>query len=213
MAGAGPDPRRSLHLIDRLGLYPTIFANHQDDVGVNTSAWHFAYDTLHRMLHPPEADGEELLDRIARVRNTLIRDAAETYYAWIVAAFAPWSFVPDRPAIGPKFKPQLPRAAEVARDSLRSDNKTVSILRDVATFAPDVIDTKSSLVHGTLPGNAAEIRQLIGMRIRTWNKEWRLCTLLAMLQEVMEGRDFSNGKPSAGLEPPSFLRLADEVLI
>ncbi|KAI9930434.1 CCA tRNA nucleotidyltransferase, mitochondrial [Aspergillus wentii] len=187
----GPDPRGALHFIDRLQLYPTIFANHQDDVGVDTSSWSLAYNSLQKILHPPKDSGE-IAAVIERVRSLLIRDSPETYYAWIIAAFAPWSTVPGRlPKPAAKAKPLPPRTAEVARDSLRADNKTIVILKCASINASSIIDTKSSLLENRLGGTAAEIRQQIGLLIISWNKDWRLCVLLCILQEIMNGGEFS----------------------
>ncbi|KAF9892463.1 CCA tRNA nucleotidyltransferase, mitochondrial [Aspergillus nanangensis] len=183
----GPDPRGALHFIDRLGLYPTIFANHQDDVTSDTSSWSLAYNSLEKLLQCQ--DGPSSLERI---RTLLIRDAAETYLAWMVAAFAPWSSVPGRIQTGSKAKPVPPRSVEVARDSLRSDNKTMTLLRDAAQNWQSIIETKSSLLEGRMDGTTAETRQQVGLLIRSWKKDWRLCMVLAILQETMGEREFSN---------------------
>ncbi|KAF7596728.1 CCA tRNA nucleotidyltransferase, mitochondrial [Aspergillus hancockii] len=182
----GPDPRGALHFIGRLGLYPTIFANHQDEVGVDSSSWALAYNSLEELLHSRDTSKPT-----ARVRNILVRDVPETYYAWVIAAFTPWSAVPDRIPGEPKAKALPPRAAEVARDSLRSDNKTITLLRDAARSWRSVVEIKSSLLEGRMSGTAAEIRQQIGLHIRQWNKDWRLCCVLSILQEISQGGDFS----------------------
>ncbi|KAE8355246.1 hypothetical protein BDV28DRAFT_146330 [Aspergillus coremiiformis] len=182
----GPDPRGALQLICRLELYETIFANHQDEVGVDTSSWSLAYNALQELLNPHDTSIPTV-----RVRGLLIRDSLEAHYAWVIAAFAPWSTVPDRVAQGPKAKPFPPRAAEVARDSLRSDNKTINLLRDAARFWRSIVDVKSSLLEDRMSGTPAEVRQQIGLYIRTWHKDWRLCCVLSILQEVSQGSDFS----------------------
>ncbi|RLM00555.1 hypothetical protein CFD26_107611 [Aspergillus turcosus] len=179
----GPDPRRALHLIDRLGLYHTIFTNYQDDVSADTSSWSLAYNALESLLHP---DGTSKAT-LEKVRDFLMRNSLEAYYAWMIAALAPWSSVPPRIAKGPKAKPFPPRAAEVARDSLRSDNKMISVLGDAAASWRSIIDVKSSLLEGRMNGTAAEVRQQIGLHIKSWKKDWRLCILLAILQEIMRG--------------------------
>lgn len=83
---------------------------------------------------------------------------------------------------------------EVARDSLRADNKTASILTDAANSAAQIIETKGSLLTGSIPGTDAEVRQLIGLRIREWRKDWRLCVVMSILLEIMKGRSFDEGK-------------------
>ncbi|PWY87066.1 ATP :tRNA-specific tRNA nucleotidyltransferase [Aspergillus sclerotioniger CBS 115572] len=183
----GPDPRGALQLIDRLGLYPTIFANHQDGAQADTSSWPLGYNALERIVNPRDDDPKAI---IQHVREFLIRDKLETYYAWMIAAFAPWSSVPARVAKGPKAKPLPARTAEVARDSLRSDNKTMAVIGDAAFNWQAITDVKNSLLVGSMDGTAAEVRQQVGLHIRSWKKDWRLCILLAMLQEVMNGGDF-----------------------
>ncbi|KAF7716155.1 Uncharacterized protein PECH_005431 [Penicillium ucsense] len=179
----GPDPRGALHIIDRLGLYPTIFANHQDNVTADTSTWPLAYNTLARLLHPSDTD-----ESLHPIRQRLLQDPSSHYSAWMIAAFAPWTSVPSR-SQGTEKKPPPLRPVEVGRDSLRADNKTLFILRDATAHFGDIIACKNSLLGGTLQASPAEIRQQIGLRIRSWGKEWKLCIVLAILQEVMRGRD------------------------
>ncbi|KAJ6119750.1 hypothetical protein N7523_004030 [Penicillium sp. IBT 18751x] len=186
----GPDPRSALQFIDRLGLYPTIFANHQDDVLADTSTWSIGYNALARFLHSTE-DGEEAQLETDRLRQILLRDATSTYYAWIIATFAPWCSVPKREGLDRKNRSFPERAVEVARESLRSDNKTLTLLRDGAAHYKDIIQWKSDLLANNIKGTPAEIRQKVGLQIRTWSKDWKLCVVLAMLQEVMQGRDFA----------------------
>ncbi|KAL4787993.1 hypothetical protein BJX76DRAFT_345261 [Aspergillus varians] len=178
----GPDPRGALHIIDRLRLYPIIFANYQDDTAADSSSWSLAYNALYRLLSSndePEAVGS--------VRALLVRDPLQSYYSWMVAAFAPWSAVPTRVQ---KTKPLPPRMAEAARDSLRADNKTVSILKNAANTWRSIIKVKTEVVEGQIQGTAAEIRQQVGLHLRSWSTDWRLCVLLSLLQEIMQGGDF-----------------------
>lgn len=194
LTSIGPDPRGALNSIDRIGLYSTIFANHQDDACADTSSWALAYNTLGRLLNPNNEINKTNKIIFERVLNTLIHDKTETYYAWVIAAFAPWTNVPPRIAKGKKAKPHPPRASEVARDSLRSDNKTMAMLRDASNNWESIIDVKSSLLGDRMTGTAAEARQHIGLQIRAWNKEWRLCFMTSILQEIMGGRDVYQGK-------------------
>lgn len=183
-----------MEFIDRLHLYTTIFANHQDDVAVVSSAWPLAYNALARLLQPRTDDGEEVKAATQRLRQILVSDDASQYYAWVIAAFAPWTSVPPRAGLGTKSKPPPQRPVEVGRDSLRSDNKTLNILRDGTVHYEDIIKCKGSLITDAIDGTPAEVRQQIGLRIRSWGKEWRLCVILAILQEVMWGHDFGAGE-------------------
>jgi tRNA nucleotidyltransferase (CCA-adding enzyme) len=191
---AGPDPRGALEFIDRLKLFPTIFANLHDDVKADTSTWHLAYNTLARLRRPEPSDSQEVRAATKRICDILFRDKSTIYYAWMVATFAPWSSVPSRTVKGPKGKPLPPRAVEVGKDSLRTDNKTLNALRAAAQHHEEIIRTKTALLTKELSGTPAEIRQRIGLQIRAWNKDWKLCILQAILREVMELRDFSEGK-------------------
>ncbi|KAL4998607.1 hypothetical protein BDV10DRAFT_201264 [Aspergillus recurvatus] len=178
----GPDPRGALHIIDRLNLYPIIFANYQDDATADSSTWSLAYNALHRFFSR-EGDSEDA----SRVRALLVRDPLEAYYSWVIVAFAPWSAVPTRIQ---ETKPVPPRMAEAARDSLRADNRTVNILKQTGTHWRNIIDVKTALVQDRMEGTAAEIRQQVGLHIRSWSAEWRFCVLLSFLQEIMQGGEF-----------------------
>ncbi|KAJ5453786.1 uncharacterized protein N7458_004742 [Penicillium daleae] len=183
----GPDPHGALKFIDRLGLYPTIFANHQDEVTADTSTWPLAYNALARLLQPESTE-----TALARVRQILLHDKPSLYSAWMIAAFAPWTSVPAR-GKGTEKRPPPTRPVEVGRDSLKADNKTLLILRDATLHFQDVNKCKESLLGNTIQATPAEIRQQIGLRIRSWGKDWRLCVVLAILQEVMRGRDLTDG--------------------
>jgi hypothetical protein len=182
-----------LEFIDRLKLYPTILANHQDDAKADTATWSLAYNTLARLLHPKPEDSQGVQAAAKRICDITMSDETR-YYAWMVATFAPWSSVPGRTVTGGKAKPIPPRSVEVGRDSLRTDNKTLNILRAAALHFEEVIQTKTALLANALSGTPAEIRQRIGLQIRSWNKDWKLCLLLGIMQEVMRKRDFADGK-------------------
>ncbi|KAJ5812950.1 TRNA nucleotidyltransferase [Penicillium robsamsonii] len=188
----GPDPRGALELIDRLQLFSTIFANHQDEVKADTSTWPLAYNTMARLLHPEADNSEEVRAVTKRVRNILFRDETTIYYAWMITTFAPWTSIPARAGKG--SKPVPPRAVEVGRDSLRTDNKTLNALRASALHYKETIATKNALLANEMSGTPAEIRQRVGLQMRSWNKDWKLCILLAIMQEAMALRDFAEGK-------------------
>lgn len=196
--------------IDYLSLYSTIFANHRDDAYVNTESWSLAYASLERITNPP-GSGDELSLATNRVRDTLLRDPLETCHAWYVASFSPWATVPARQWQIFQKQPVPPRVAEVARDSLRLENKTVSILKDAATHFRSVSDLKSSVISGSLLGTKPEIRQHVGLTIRSWKNDWRMCVVMALLQEIMAQDNFSQGKPCA--RQTSMRQLTSSVVI
>ncbi|KAL4968299.1 tRNA adenylyltransferase [Aspergillus stella-maris] len=178
----GPDPRGALHIIDRLNIYPIIFANYQDEATADMTSWSVAYNSLHRMLtsnDEPEA--------VSSVRKLLVRGPSDEYYAWVIAAFIPWSTIAARPSKG---KPMPPRTSEAARDGLRGDNKMVTLLKHASYNWRSIIEVKTALVDDKMQGTAAEKRQQIGLHMRSWGADWRLCLLLSILQEIMQGGDF-----------------------
>ncbi|KAJ5980843.1 hypothetical protein N7481_008141 [Penicillium waksmanii] len=184
----GPHPLHALQFIDRIGIYSTIFANHHDQAVADTSSWSLAYNSLQQILYPEPGSLEADIDRL---RAILMHRDDSAYYAWMIATFAPWTSVPIRTLPGPKGKPLPTRPVEVARDGLRCDNKNLMVLRDATLNFADIIKWKNSLLANEISGTPAEIRQQTGLRIRGWGKDWRLCMVLAILQEVMQGRDLS----------------------
>lgn len=190
----GPDPRRALEFIDQLGLYSTIFVNHQDEVTADTSAWHLAYNALPRVFHPEPGDTQTLRAAADCVRKTLVRDKQSSYYAWVITAFAPWCVIPNRATTDPKGKPLPPRVVEVGRESFRCDNKTLNILKDAVSHYQQIIGSKSALLNDEMSGTPAEIRRQVGLEMRKWGPNWKAGVVLALLHEVMNGRDFSEGE-------------------
>lgn len=192
---SGPDPRTGLKYIDDLGLYATIFANQHDDAEAPTNSWSLAYDALDRLISPIYRLDE--MQQIKHIKTVLIRDDEnknEQFYAWVMAAFVPWVTVPARKPGAKKEKPPIiARAAEVARDNLRMENKIVNALKDATDFYKDVSSLKSSVILNDIPGTAAEVRQHVGLQIRSWKKDWRLIVLMALLQEIAAGVESRKG--------------------
>ncbi|KAH8696710.1 ATP :tRNA-specific tRNA nucleotidyltransferase [Talaromyces proteolyticus] len=187
----GPDPKSALKFIDSLSLYSTIFANQRDDTNTTTDSWHLVYDAFDKIARPSETS-DDISQRTKHVHDILIRDENDTYHAWLVAAFAPWALVPARET---KFKSEKPpvivRAAEVARDNLRSENKVVSLLKDSVSHFEEMRIFKNNLISNAIPGTAPEVRQHVGLTIRSWRKDWRMIAVMALLQEIMAGAEFS----------------------
>lgn len=180
--------------IDTLSLYSTIFANLQDEAQVDTGSWALAYDAFDRIAHPTKGtDG--LSQNIKNVHDFLIGNETNAYHAWIVVALAPWAPIPTRPIKSKSEKPPIiVRAAEVARDNLRVDNKTISILKNSVAYFRELKSLKDSFIAGAIAETHSETRQRVGLKIRSWKKDWRMVAVMALLQEIMAGAEFSNGK-------------------
>jgi tRNA nucleotidyltransferase (CCA-adding enzyme) len=184
-------------LIDTLGLYWTIFANHRDQAQPDTSSWSLSYNALEWLLNLSVSESDNLKAAVGRVRDILVRDDSDTYLSWLVVAFSPWARVPTREPRRKDKKPPAPYVAEVSRDSLRLDNKTTSILADAARHFRAIIDVKSSFLAGKLPGNEAEIRYQIGSNIRSWKRDWRSGVVMSIVQEILDGAEVSTGTHGA----------------
>ncbi|PGH23721.1 hypothetical protein AJ80_02149 [Polytolypa hystricis UAMH7299] len=180
----GPDPLTALKIIDRRGLFDTIFANHQDDAKVDTSSWSLAYNAVNVLLDPLYESSD--FHSRNTLRRILIRDKNEQYYSWLLAALSPWITVP--PALPTKkAKDVAPRVASVARESLRADNKTLAILKAASNHREMIWKFKNAYTNSEIEGTLPEIRQKIGLFIRTMSHEWRLCVVSALLVEIMQG--------------------------
>jgi tRNA nucleotidyltransferase (CCA-adding enzyme) len=201
-----------LEFIDKLGLFSTIFSNHRDQTEADTSSWSLAYNALHRLLSPSASDTDDLL-ATDRVRNMLVRDCSDAYSAWMVVALSPWANVPAPQKLTQEKKPPPPYMAKVARDSLRSDNKTMSILADAALRFHMIADVKTSFLTGKISDSDAEIRQQVGCNIRSWKKDWRPCVIMSIAHEVMSGAEFSTGKAFSPSAFPMIANIAFSIVI
>ncbi|PGH03326.1 hypothetical protein AJ79_07404 [Helicocarpus griseus UAMH5409] len=184
----GPDPLTALQRINRLGLYDTIFANLQDDAMVDTSTWERAYNSLALLLSNPSDDNVESHKTRQYLRDMLIRDDTDLYYAWFLAAVAPWTTVPD-PTPSKPTKPVTPRATTVARDSLCANNKACTIISAASKYHRMISDFESSFLNDKIAASPIEARVATGQFIRTLGQDWRSCFVLAMVLEAMQGQE------------------------
>ncbi|KAI1940766.1 CCA tRNA nucleotidyltransferase, mitochondrial [Ophidiomyces ophidiicola] len=186
-----PSPFAALCIIDRLHLYDTIFSNHQDDVTVDASSWVKAKRALMILLDNDYMGIGISQETRTNIRTLLLRDGEDIYHSWMLAAFSPWAIIPQKET-PPDKKDLPPRAAMVARDSLRTDNKTFTILKAAATHYKRVTDLKSSFLKQDLGETLADVRWQLGRTIREIGVDWRLCVIQAILLEVMQGEEAAN---------------------
>jgi hypothetical protein len=183
-----------LQYINHLGLYDTVFANHRDEVGVDTSSWEHACHSLMILLHDSFDCSAVPLTLRQSIRDLLIRNKNECYYSWMLAALSPWARVPAAVPQNERSRQPPPRAATIARDSLRADNKTINILTAAVKYREMISNIKTSFLRGSLGQTVPEIRQTLGQSIRIWGQDWRLCVVLAMLVEIMESGNVGEGE-------------------
>ncbi|KAK2877213.1 hypothetical protein FQN49_001337 [Arthroderma sp. PD_2] len=179
----GPDPLGSLAIINRLGLYSTIFSDHRDNIAVDTSSWPIAYTSLNTILNDEDAVCKS-------VRSFLIRDKDEEYRSWMIAALSPWSMVDVKnPLTEDEIRKISPRPTRIARDSLRCDKKLTAMLSAASARYQRISDTKVAFVNGELNSSLSDTRWKIANLIRTVGADWRLCFIQAILLEIMQGKE------------------------
>jgi len=128
----------ALKLIDRLGLYNTVFTDPTKEVPIpDSSEWRIAYNLL-STLQNSETPGS--------IYHTLIRSEEARFQAWILAALVPWAAIAKTKKAGAKAIENEPYVTDVARRGIALDSKTCSILtgafenRKEITYLKDAID-------------------------------------------------------------------------
>lgn len=178
--------RTAFELIDRLGLYTTIFTNPTAEQfpQVDTSNWGNAYNCLD-LIKSNESP--------ASIYKLLIRSDESEAVAWILAALSPWAPLgsPPRP---PGGKLPLPYATFAAREGIKSNNKTCDVVTGASRHFREIIKLKAAVLAKE---PYVYERDTMGMTIRRWDAnggQWKLHVVLAILVESM-GTDVTSGMP------------------
>jgi tRNA nucleotidyltransferase (CCA-adding enzyme) len=178
----GNGPCRALQLIDRLGLYSTIFTDPtaQSSPLADSSEWHAIYKCL-EVLESNKTPGS--------IYQSLVRSDDAKYLAWILTALTPWSAIPNpQPGVAGGKLP-LPLATNVAREGFKADNKICSVVTAAFRNCGDVIKLKDSVTREEPFVNE---RDTLGMMIRKWDSmggQWKLQVLFALLVDVSRSGD------------------------
>ncbi len=194
----GPDPYRALCLVDRLGLYNTIFTNPETsefDIA-NTDTWKRSYHGAHDLIGSDSCTYTKADKSQAIVKSILVRDSEEAYLTWLLAALVPWArFQTDFPsAAGNKLPPPL--VATVAREGLKADNKVLRIVQGAVVNVSEISTLKEAVAQGQAEGakmNLGPPRDVLGMAIRRWGQHWRLHVMLSLLLEIGDVQDTTDG--------------------
>ena len=187
MHPSGPRPFLALALIERLGLYSTIFTDPTpmhaiDDPEVNRLRP--AYQVLESLLQPHKDV------KYRTISNTIAQNAEEKYMALLMAAHIPW--IDAHPPVVPKRtrKPPPSMPVSVAREGIKAPNKICDVINAAAQNADAIVKLKDGLVerrkypHRRTEGEDPTARDVLGMAIRSWGASWRSQILWAMLGEV-----------------------------
>ncbi|EZF23281.1 hypothetical protein H112_03996 [Trichophyton rubrum D6] len=185
----GPDPLGALMIINRLGLYDTIFSDHLSAIDVDTSPWPIAYTLLNSILD--ETDYPDVsLELRKSVKSFLIRDKDEKYRSWMIAALSPWAMVDVKhPLTEEEARKMAPRPTRVARDGLRCEKKLTTLLSVAVTRYGLISDVKTAYVNGMSDTTSlSDDRWKLAKLLRTLGTDWRLCFIQAILLDVMQGK-------------------------
>ncbi|MCJ1421497.1 CCA tRNA nucleotidyltransferase, mitochondrial [Xylographa parallela] len=189
----GPRPRYALSLIDRLGLYDTVFTDPSQERSsvIDTTHWAKAYNEL-CTIERVEISGCPSPGALQIVKSLLILNDHETYLSWLLCALTPWAKIGDPMKQKKGAKKNLPMAAVVAREGLKTENKALRVIRDAAIHFTEITASKDAFFGEPLSvmvplkrKQEALSREALGMAIRKWGGNWRSATLFAMLVEIM----------------------------
>lgn len=169
---------RALHLIDRLGLYSTIFTDPgvQDGPTPDATAWAVAYTFLEE-LRTNETPGS--------IYKSLVRSDDARYIAWVLAALTPWSTVPQTMSVKSKGKPSIIIGAAVAREGIKAETKICNVIGGAFKNYEAITALKDAINRNDV---YTKERDTVGMFIRGWDAQgghWRLQALFALLVEAM----------------------------
>ncbi|KFX93797.1 hypothetical protein V495_03712 [Pseudogymnoascus sp. VKM F-4514 (FW-929)] len=169
--------RTAFDLIDRLGLYTTIFTNPTADQlpQVDISNWKNAYNCLD-LIKSNESPGS--------IYKLLVRSDESEALAWILAALSPWAPLGSPPG-PPGGKLPLPYATFAAREGIKSNNKTCDVVTGAFRHFREIINLKSAVLAKE---PYVYERDTLGMTIRRWDAhggQWKLHVVLAILVESM----------------------------
>ncbi|KAI9874185.1 MAG: CCA tRNA nucleotidyltransferase, mitochondrial [Pleopsidium flavum] len=195
----GPDPYRALCLIDRLGLYNTIFINpEQSDFDIaNTDTWKRSYGGAHDLIECDSGTYTEADKPQAIVKGVLVRGAEEAYLTWLLAALVPWARFRSDPSSAPGKKVPLPVVVTIVREGLKADNKVLRIVQGAVANTSEISALKEAVAQGQVEGrkmNMGPPRDVLGMAVRRWGRDWRLHVMLALLLEIGNVQDTAVGR-------------------
>ncbi|KAL8912564.1 MAG: hypothetical protein Q9171_002428 [Xanthocarpia ochracea] len=197
----GPNPRQALHLIDRLGLYQTIFTI--PDSGASPPAmafsnWRKAYDQLEAFVNaePKESDTHNAMTTI---KSILLSNSEDVYRMWLLCAFVPWARVAPAAPKKPGAKSASTPAAIAAQKGIKADNTSKDLIENAVSHLENIIQVRHAVTkEGTMTTNPLKrkqgnvSREEQGLSIRKWGSNWRCSVMYAILTEISESAPEEN---------------------
>ncbi|XPS76761.1 CCA tRNA nucleotidyltransferase [Ascochyta lentis] len=182
----GPRPRMALELINRFGLYRTVFTD---------PTRHLPAEPETTLFQP----AFEFVDSVVQgsfkesvIADHLVRNADEQYLAWICATMIPWADAPTVPHQKPLQRPYF-SAYLVAREGFKAPNKVCDVVAASLSNSGEIRSLVAQCARGLQrpdtinPTSDATARDTLGMAIRRWGSTWRTQVLFNLIYEVVLG--------------------------
>ncbi|KAF2855575.1 tRNA nucleotidyltransferas-like protein [Plenodomus tracheiphilus IPT5] len=184
----GPRPRMALDLIDRFGLYRTVFTDPTRDLPCEPETAYFqpAYDFVQSLISGSD-------DVPPNIPDNLLRNEDEKYLAWVCSTVMPWVDAPTVPHPKPAQRPFF-AAYLVAREGFKAPNKVCDVIAASLSNSEEIRNHVAQCAKGlrrpdTIDShNDFTARDTLGMVIRRWGPTWRTQVLFNMLYEVVLNR-------------------------
>lgn len=191
----GPRPRMALELIDRFGLYRTVFTDPtrelptEPETAYFKAAYEFVESAIAKSSHVPTA-----------IPDILLRNEDEEYLAWVCATTMPWADAPTVPHHKPTQRPYF-AAYLVAREGFKAPNKTCDVIASSLSHSEEIRNLVAQCAKGLRrpdtidPNSDATARDTLGMAIRKWGSTWRTQVFFNLTYEIVLGRVSKDGRP------------------
>ncbi|USP78889.1 uncharacterized protein yc1106_06163 [Curvularia clavata] len=184
----GPRPRMALELIDRFGLYRTVFTDPTRELPAEPETGYFkpAYEVVESVVTKSD-------DVPTVVPDTLLRNDDDKYLAWICATMMPWADAPTVPHQKPLQRPYFVGYL-VAREGFKAPNKVCDVITSSLSNGEEIRNLVAQCVKGLRrpdtinPNNNPTARDTLGMAIRRWGSTWRTQVLFNLVYEIVLGR-------------------------
>lgn len=191
----GPRPRMALELIDRFGLYRTVFTDPTRELPAEPETDYFkpAYEEVESVVTKSD-------DVPAVIPDTLLRNDDDKYLAWICATMMPWADAPTVPHPKPLQRPYFV-AYLVAREGFKAPNKVCDVIASSLSNSEEIRNLVAQCVKGLRrpdtvnPDSDPTARDTLGMAIRRWGSTWRTQVLFNLVYEIVLGRVSKAGRP------------------
>jgi tRNA nucleotidyltransferase (CCA-adding enzyme) len=180
----GPRPRMALELINRFGLYRTVFTDPTRELPAqpDTTLFQTAFEFVDSVVQGSSKDSV--------IADHLLRNADEQYLAWICATMMPWADAPTVPHQKPLQRPYF-SAYLVAREGFKAPNKVCDVVAASLGNGEEIRGLVAQCAKGLQrpdtinPTSDATARDTLGMAIRRWGSTWRTQVLFNLTYEVV----------------------------